>query len=811
MLTRTNLLPVAASIFVAACSDDATSSAGSDLGTDTSGPTDVPAGIDDLGPTSDVEDEDVEPDFDANDAEVGPIEVPFDPLPLVHPFVGTGAAGFNYGAIPLGPALPFSLVRLSPNTGDVNANQFGVGHAGGYRYEDPYLLGFSHYHLVGVGIGDAGNLRVMPVRGQPSEQTVWTEYRAGLDHSAEVAEPGYYRVDLPDRGVRAELTATRRVGVHRYTFSTDVDGPASILVDLGAIIGDGKITESTITVDPATGALSGSLHSLGDFAGRFGGYTLYFAGRMSRPPVKVHTFKDGPPPPAKEPGTFVADSATVSGVNVGAVIEVDPTGGPIELAIALSFVDGDGAQAALEAEFPEDATFDTVLAAARAKWTEHLSRVRVKGGTHARTRILYTALYHTLLMPTLMTDVDGRYRGIDQQVHTAEGFTYYSDLSLWDTYRTFHPLMTFLYPEYQADFLRSLAAMAKDWGGLPRWPLAIGEGGSMIGTSADIVFGDAELAGGSPVAPADIWPAVKDTAFGKHPLGKTDKDRIEPYMSLGYVPIESGNGSVSHTLEYATADACGAVLAKAAGDAASAELLAARAGSWKNHLDADRGFLAPKREDGTIPKYGQTEHSSDYIEGSAWQYTFMVPQDVPGLVKAIGKTRFLEHLFGLMEGTRTDFQPLLPTGTYWHGNEPNLLAPFLFGHAGRSDLGNWWAHWVADNLYTLEPGGLAGNDDGGTLSAWYVLAAAGIYPLNCTGEFTLTSPLFDEVVWNMPAGLGRPATAIEFRLDAPFEEDLVLPQWNDVPVGPTLTVQQLIGGGVLRLPMAMPPNEQPSL
>jgi predicted alpha-1,2-mannosidase len=355
--------------------------------------------------------------------------------------------------------------------------------------------------------------------------------------------------------------------------------------------------------------------------------------------------------------------------------------------------------------------------------------------------------------------------------------------------------------------------MAKDWGGLPRWPLAIGEGGSMIGTSADIVFGDAELAGGSPVTAAEIWPAVKDTAFGKHPLGKTDKDRIEPYMALGYVPVESGNGSVSHTLEYATADACGAVLAKAAGDEASAASLAARAGTWKNHLDAERGFLAPKREDGTIPKYSVPEHSTDYIEGSAWQYTFMVPQDVPGLVTAIGKTRFLEHLFGLMEGTRTDFQPLLPTGSYWHGNEPNLLAPFLFGHAGRADLGSWWVHWVADNLYTLEPGGLAGNDDGGTLSAWYVLAAAGIYPLSCTGEFTLTAPLFDEVWWNLPAGFGRPARTLRFWVwDILSEEPVTLPQWNSTPImGPTVPVSWLMEGGTLTHDYPPVGGEPPSL
>ncbi len=759
-----------------------------------------PAAVPDVPNTADVDLGDGQAASDLADTVVDVVEPPFDPLPLVHPFVGTGAAGFNYGATPPGPALPFSLVRLSPNTGDLNANTFGVGHAGGYRYEDPYLLGFSHYHLVGVGIGDAGNMRVMPVRGPPAEQTVWTAYRADLDHSAEHVEPGYYRVDLPDRGVRAELTATRRVGVHRYTFSDAPEGAASLVFDLGAIIGDGGITASTLTVDPATGELSGSLHSSGDFSGRFGGYTLYFAGRTSRPPLAVHTFKDGPPPPAMEPGAFFEGTPTVTGVNVGAVIEFSPSGGPVELAIGLSFVDGDGAAQALAAEFPPGSTFDDALAAARVAWTEALSRVRVRGGTETRTRILYTALYHTLLMPTLMTDVDGRYRGIDQQVHLAEGFTYYSDLSLWDTYRTFHPLMTLLYPEYQADFLRSLAAMARDWGGLPRWPLAIGEGGSMIGTSADIVFGDAELAGGGPVPASEIWPAVKTTAFGRHPQGKTDKDRIDDYMAFGFCPSDRGGaGSVSHTLEYATADACGAVLAEAASDGASAAALAARAASWKHHMDNDQGFLAPRRSDGTVPKYTATEHSTHYIEGSAWQYTFMVPQDVPGLVAALGKPRFVEHLHGLMDGTRANFQPLLPTGTYWHGNEPNLLAPFLFGHAGRSDLAGWWVHWVADHLYTLEPGGLAGNDDGGTLSSWYVFAAAGLYPLSCTGQFTVTQPLFDEVIWHLPEGLGRPARMLTSRVaDWIIEEPVAFPLWDGSPVtSPTLPVGWLMAGGTL--------------
>lgn len=392
-------------------------------------------------------------------------------------------------------------------------------------------------------------------------------------------------------------------------------------------------------------------------------------------------------------------------------------------------------------------------------------------------------------MPHLMTDVDKRYRGIDKGVRTATDFTYYSDMSLWDTYRTFHPLANLLFPDFQRDFLHSLVQMAEDGGSLPRWPLSVGYGGSMLGNSAANVFADAMLAG-SPDFPLEkAYEAARRVSMGDVPEGKPGLSGLDPYLTHGYVPDDVVGGAVARTLEYSTNDACIAKMAEALGRTEDAAAFGARSKYYANTFDAQGGFFAPKNLDGTFANYSPTSLESPFVEGTAWHYLFMVPHDVPGLITTLGGTdTFVSRLEEFMVEAENTHNPILPNAWYYHGNEPDLLASFLFTHAGRRDLTAKWTAWIADHWYALTPGGMAGNDDGGTLSSWYVFAASGLYPLSCTGEYTLGDPLFDRVVWHLPGG------------------DLVIEQSADEPTlggtawtKPSIPHTRLVNGAELRL------------
>lgn len=684
---------------------------------------------------------------DADEADADTVETPAEPVDLVDVFVGTGATLMNFGAVYPGPQVPFGMVALSPDTDGTIGASATAAHAGGYLYQDTDVLGFSHIHLAGTGIGDYGNLLVLPAVGDPA-----TLVAAGrlpslpLDHARETAEPGYYRLETD--AVTSELTATARTGLHRYTFAVGAEGAGIdhgvLFFDVTHAIGTGEATDSRVTVDPATGELSGFVHNRGDFSGRFDGFDLFFVAVPDRVPVATGTWDEA---------GYVADRAEATGTASGAALVFDTASErAVVLRVGISFVDEAGARANLAAE-ATGRGFDEVRAETRAAWVETLGVVTVEGGTDTRRRLFYTALYHAQLMPTLLTDVDGRYRGLDKAVHTADGFLYYSDFSLWDTYRTFHPLVSLLWPDRQADFLRSLTAMAADGGAMPVWPLATGETGSMIGTSADVVFGDAYGKGIAGVDWEAAYAAMRALATAPAPAGKPGRDDFTAWDAHGYVPSDLASGSVSKTLEYAHDDYCLARLAEALGEDADAALFDDRATWWKHLWDADAGFLAPRQADGTIPAYAHDKVIAPYVEGTAWQYLFMVPHDAPGLVALMGDAAtFTARLSTFMEEGRDRFLWELPSAYYYQGNEPDIVAPWLFGFGGRPELTRFWTAWVADHMYALESWGLDGNDDGGTLSAWYVFAGLGLYPLTCTGDYALSAPLFDRVVVHRAAG-----------------------------------------------------------
>lgn len=738
---------------------------------------------------------DVSPDVAADttpDSELGPdvTPTPFDPLDWVDPFIGTGSTFINFGALYPGPQTPLGMVALSPDTDGFLDATFGPAHAGGYFYDDTQVLGFSHIHLAGTGVADYGNLLVIPYTGDAATLLAdGNSLRLPLDHTRESASPGYYSLDTD--AVRSELTATARTGLHRYTFKPTDE--ALLVVDVTRSMAKGRAEDSFAEVNPATGEITGFVHNWGEFSGRFDGFELYFVIQPNRAPTAVGTW-DGE--------GYHAGSLETSGPSAGVALRYDATSDPVvELRVGISFVDVDGARANLVAE-SADLAFDAAREAARAQWRDTLSVVEVEGGTDTRRTLLYTALYHTQLMPTLLTDVDGRYRGIDKQVHTAEGFDYFSDLSLWDTYRTLHPMMGLLYPDRQRDFVHSLLAMNAQYGNFPRWPLATGEAGSMLGSSADIVLGDAIEHGITDFDIPAALASMKAIANGPPKSGNTGRNNIEDCLAHGYCPSDIVDGSVSRTLEYAADDYCVARVAREVGDTEADALYTERSGHWRALWEPIQGFLAPRKADGTFEKYSGTGGQKAYVEGNAWQYLFMVPHDAAGLVETIGgPAAFVEKLGTFMGRARDTFNPDLPSAYYWHGNEPNLVAPFLFGFAGRPDLTRAWTHWVADTIYTPVPAGLPGNDDGGTLSAWYVFAAAGIYPLPCTGTYALGAPLFDRVVWHMPTG------DLDVRLGADPQGAIKVN--GVVHTAPTLDRATVQAGAVIELPTppALPPSE----
>lgn len=710
-----------------------------------------------------------------------------EPVDLVNPFIGTGAAGFSFGALFPGATLPFGMVRLSPDTTADGRRGLGVLHAGGYLYQDDFVEGFSHTHLAGVGVADYGNLLVVPSLGDPASRTQPVDRMLPLDHEREHAEPGYYRLDT-ESGLRAELTATLRTGVHRYTWPAHEQ--ALLVFDITHALGRGTAEAAEVHFDADRQELSGRVHTVGEFTSRFGGFELFFVARVDRPWHSQGVI---------EAGAWRADAVAGESDDLAAVIAFDSRDdADVELQVGISFVDLDGARRNLDAE-ADGRSFDDVRAAARATWVDALSVVSVEGGTPQRRALLYTMLYRSQMMPTLLTDVDGRYRGITKQIHTAEGFTYYSDLSLWDTYRTFHPLAVVLFPDQQRDFLRSLMAMGEQGGSFPRWPLATGYAGSMLGTSADVVIADSVTKGMAPIDVAAAYAIARPLATGRSPInpatGGTNPDRagITDCVEVGWCPADRMGASVSRTLEYALDDYCLMRLAETLGEDEDAAFLAGRADAWKHLYDPGQGFLAPRNADGTFAPYDPSSRSDPFVEGTAWHYLFMVPHDVEGLVEVLGgPAAFVDRLSTFMELGRDTYDPIFPNRYYWHGNEPDLLASFLFGYGGRPDLARAWPHWVADNAYGLHPEGLAGNDDGGTLAAWYVFAAAGIYPLPCTGRYVLSTPLFERVEWQIEGG------SLVFERDP---DPAATPRIGDEPVTtPFVTHDQLAPGATLTLP-----------
>lgn len=644
----------------------------------------------------------------------------------VDPFLGTGGSGYNdLGSAFPGPQRPFGMVRPSPDTMEPGGAPVFT-HCAGYAFDDDFITGFSQTRMHGTGIADYGHVALLPV--PEMEDAFVTQEGAMTRKSDEEASPGYYAVTLERGEIRAELTATERVALHRYTFG---DGPQAVLVDVGHhLANDVEVVDGSVTVDPDAREVYGMARVDGGYSGRFGGVRMYFVARFDRAFEGFGTWEGE----ARREGV-----AEAIGARSGAWVRFGADAEAVEVAVAMSFVDLEGARANLDAELTD---FETARTETEAAWETLLGRVRIEGRDPGFFRRFYTALYHSLLMPTLATDVDGRYRGLDDAIHTADGFTYYTDFSLWDTYRTLHPLLTLLYPEIQLDFLRSLTAMAVDGGAMPRWPLGHGYTGGMLGEPAAIVMADSWRKGLTDFDLRAAYDAMRRGAFGEASPAFGGRGHAEVYDRLGYVPVETGGWSTSKTMEFAYADGALAHLAEALSEDADAVRFRERAGSWRNTFDPERGMFVGRHEDGSfVSEFREDRWQEFYSEGNARQYLWLVPHDVPGLVEQLGgREPFLATLRNFFEQSARERRNFTPPEWYWHGNEPDMHAAYLFTAVGEPAESARWVRWVADAFYGDGPTGLPGNDDGGTMSAWYVFSGLGFFPFAGGDDYLLGSP-----------------------------------------------------------------------
>jgi predicted alpha-1,2-mannosidase len=669
--------------------------------------------------------------------------VPAPTLEEVDLFIGTGGWPWMGAHNSIAAQTPFGMVRLGPDTQSFVFSQRNFNRSG-YYYGDGKIIGFSHTRLVGADAREGGVFRVFPTTGARAAKMRGKDRYTPFSHRDERAFPGYYAVRLPREDVLAEFTASPRAGFHRYTF--DNTDTAHILLDVSSVL-DGRAKDGFVQINPGRREVWGSNTIRGSFSGRYDGLTVHFAARFSQPFQGFGVWQ----------GTqYTGGRAEMSGDDIGADFAFTPIPGqPIELRIALSYVSIENARANLEAE-AGGRTFDAALDAAQAAWAKQLGAIHVTGGTQAQRRIFHTALYRAFQMPTTFTDVNGQYRGFDKEVHQTEGFTYYTDFSLWDTFRTVHPLYNLIAREQHRDMMVSLVEMAKAGGCLPRWPSGCGYTNCMFGTPADCAVSEAWLKGIRNFDIDTAYAKMRQTALEGKPAGTrfAGREGLEHHLRYGYLPYDLTSDSVAATLEYAWCDAALAGLAGALGKTEDAATFAEHAKWYRNLWNPVTNYFEPKDSQGNFSAtikhtrltYIDPEHkyTEGFVEGSAEQWRYAVPHDPAGLAALFPSTgAFIAALENYLENATPGVGHWNPGGYYWHGNEPYIHAAYLFAAAGRPDLTQKWVRWIMEHKYADTYYGLDGNDDGGTLSSWYVFSALGFYPIAGTTRYYLGSPIFD--------------------------------------------------------------------
>ena len=627
----------------------------------------------------------------------------------VNQYVGTGGHGHTF----MGANVPFGLVQLGPTE-----PTRGWDWCSGYYYDDDELIGFGHMHLSGTGIGCLGDVAFLPVKDFKQTST-------RFKHEAEKVHPGYYSVQLTDPNVLVELTATERCGFHRYTFKNGTK--AQLALDLSQCIGWDKLNDCLLTQESAT-RLTGFRRSNGWAADR----RIYFSIDFSQP-VTVHRL----------------DSME------RVVVSVADNTKPLLVKVALSPVSIDKAKLNMQAELA-GWDFDAAVKSADEAWNRELARIEIQTNDQTKKRVFYTAMYHLMTSCSKFNDVDREYRGADGKVHKAD-FTNYTTLSLWDTYRAAHPLMTVAFPEMQRDFAQTFLNIYKQQGRLPVWHLMGSETDCMVGNPGAIVLADLTMKG-----------FVEDKELALEALKATQMKDIRSLGLLkkhGYIPwnLEPENETVAKALEYCAADDGVAKVAKLLGKKDDYEYFFNRSRSYKKYYDPETRFLRAVGTDGKFrlpfnPFFAE-HRTNDYTEGNAWQYTFLVPHDVKGLIKLFGSDKaFMSKLDSLffVEGWAGDnASPDMSgmTGQYAHGNEPSHHVIYMYSYAGRPDKAAPLLRKMLNEMYLDQPDGLSGNEDVGQMSAWYILSSVGLYQVDPVGgRFVIGSPLFDKAIVNVGGG-----------------------------------------------------------
>ena len=677
------------------------------------------------------------------------------PAELVNPFIGTTNFGTtNPGAVtPNGmmSVVPFNVMGSDLNVFDKDSRWWSAP----YEYNNKFFTGYAHVALSGVGCPEAASLLVMPTAGELDVNY----FTYGTEYTDEVASPGYYSNMLTKYGIKTEVTATTRSACERYTFPA---GKGNIILNLG----QGLTNESGAMVRRVSSTEIEGFKLMGTFC-----YTtqavfpIYFAMRVSKAPTSEGAWKFQPLLTGVE-AEWTPDDGTyklyenyyreVAGDNIGYRFCYDDLaeGEQITVQMGVSFVSVENAWENLEAE-QKGLDFDGILAQATERWNSDLGRIRVEGGTKEQQTIFYTALYHALIHPSTVSDVNGEYPKMESAGIGKSDHTRYTIFSLWDTYRNLHQLLTLVYPERQTDMLRTLVGMYEDWGWLPRWELFGRETYTMEGDPAAIVIADSWIKGLRDFDIDKAYEAMIKSATTEGTNNPIRRD-IDPYIKDGYIPLWyfsndlSGDNSVSHALEYCSADYAIAQLADSLGDRARAKEFVKRSQSYRRYFCKEHGTLRPLTKEGKFlgdfdPATGKNfENVPGFHEASAWCYTFAVPHDLAGLTKLMGgKKGFINSLQGVFDNDYYD-----------PANEPDIVYAYLFSRF----KGEEWrtqkeVKKILDNHYKNAPDGIPGNDDTGTMSAWAVFSMMGFYP-DCPGEpyYTLTTPVFDKVSITTPQG-----------------------------------------------------------
>ena len=710
-----------------------------------------------------------------------------DLLQYVDPFIGSGFHGHVF----VGASVPFGMVQLGPNNIDK-----GWDWCSGYHYSDSICIGFSHTHLNGTGCGDMGDVMVMPMtevnvkRG--NQDDISSGYASYYRHETEEAHPDYYSVMLDRYDIKAELTATARVGLHRYTFPQGKQ--AHILVNLKDGVGS-IVTNSYIRqIDEYT--IEGYRYTRGWSPMR----KVYFVLQADKPIADLSLYDD------------TVQVAAKSQLKARAVKGVLSFGEQqqVMVKVALSPVSCENAMANLKAEM-SGFDFEHVRKACAAQWNERLNRITIETDDEAAKRVFYTSNYHTMVAPTLFCDVNGQYRGINDMIYTApEGFTNYTTLSLWDTYRTLNPLFTLVNDEMVPDIVNTMISIYHQNDKLPVWALQSGETNCMPGYSAVPIIADAYLKGFEGFDAEEAFAAMKATTV--YP-----QQNAVPYVvERGYIPCDKVHEATSIAMEYAVDDWGVAAMAKKMGKQEDADLYARRAMYYKQYFDSEIKFIRPKMDDGSWRTPYDPANSihmvGDFTEGNGWQYTFFAPHDVYGLIELFGGDEefitkldaFFVNNDSMGETASADITGLI--GQYAHGNEPSHHIAYMYAYAGQQWKVAEKVRFIMDEFYTDKPDGVIGNEDCGQMSAWYVMSSMGFYQENPSdGVFVFGSPRFDKITVKVR---GNNTLIIEAENNS--KENIYIQEvyFNGKPYEKSyITYDELIAGGTLKFVMGPKPNK----